>query len=110
MQEEEGKSRRWVLAYVSEEEVVWLSAERRKETIPHVRARVLQDQLCRIKGCSAQGQHWLLLEHFYGLSFFLSNAPFTGSSLTPVVRQGMKHPRLFLSALLPTSPQGLQKQ
>lgn len=51
MQEEEGKSRRWVLAYVSEEEVVWLSAERRKKMIPHV--RVLQDQHCRIKGCSA---------------------------------------------------------
>lgn len=36
MQEEEGKSRRWVLAYVSEEEVVWFSAERRKKMIPRV--------------------------------------------------------------------------
>jgi len=51
MQEEEGKSRRWVLAYVSEKEVVWLSAERRKIMIPCV--CVLQDQHCRIKGCSA---------------------------------------------------------
>lgn len=55
MQEEEGKSRRWVLAYVSEEEVVWLSAERRKKMIPRVCVCVcvLQDQHCRIKGCSA---------------------------------------------------------
>lgn len=43
MQEEEGKSRRWVLAYVSEEEVVWLSAERRKKMIPCVCMHVLQD-------------------------------------------------------------------
>lgn len=53
MQEEEGKSRRWVLAYVSEEEVVWFSAERRKKMIPHVCVHVLQDQHCRIKGFSA---------------------------------------------------------
>lgn len=53
MQEEEGKSRRWVLAYVSEEEVVWFSAERRKKMIPRVCVHVLQDQHCRIKGFSA---------------------------------------------------------
>lgn len=35
-QREEGKTRRWVLAHVSEEEVVWLSAERRKKMIPRV--------------------------------------------------------------------------
>ena len=51
--QEEGKSGRRVLAYVSEEEVVWLSAKCRKKMIPCVCVPVLQDQHCRIKGCSA---------------------------------------------------------
>lgn len=45
IQEEEGKSGRWVLAYVSKEEVVWLSAERRKKMIPCVCACVARPAL-----------------------------------------------------------------
>lgn len=69
MQEEKGKSRRWVLAYVSEEEVVWLSAECGKKMIPRVWA-CFKISIVKLRDPVLREINWLLFAYLIAFFFF----------------------------------------